>query len=109
MIAEPSATAPVPAKRASIHCQPRGQLTRESTSTDSSRPIGQTAAPTCAATAGDQPGGRSAAGSQVCSTLAATDIPEPKTKPAQATNRPPTAEGLATDGVAMSTGSPPLV
>src|SRR5690348_16634257 len=109
MAAEPRATVPVPANRAVAHDQPRGHCTRESTSTESSKPTGHTAAPICSAIPGDQPDGWWAAGSQTCSTLAAMDMIEPKAKPAHATNLPRTARRQDAVGGGCPLGSPALV
>src|SRR6266568_4843646 len=100
MIAEPTATAPAPPKRATPQPKPFGQRMRESASTASISPTGHTAAPTCGAIPGDQPAGSCPAGSQACNTFAAIDITEPNTKPVHATNRPPagTAAGTVTIG-----------
>src|SRR3954451_20521649 len=105
MSAEPTATAPAPPYRANAHQNPGAHRTRDSTSTDSSSPIGHTADPTCWAIPGDQAAGCSAAGSHACSTFAATDITEPNTNPSHATNCPPA--GTGTDPSASAVESAP--
>src|SRR5882762_5336444 len=118
MIAEPTATAPAPPKRATPQARPLGQRIRDRASTASISPTGHTAAPTCGAIPGDQPASSCPAGSQACNTFAAIDITEPNTKPVHATNRPPagTAAGgrspalvaLATAGDAVPPASPTM-
>src|SRR6266568_5642598 len=115
MIAEPTATAPAPPKRATPQPKPFGQRMRESASTASISPTGHTAAPTCGAIPGDQPAGSCPAGSQACNTFAAIDITEPNMNPVHATSRPPggtTGVGrlvtCRSSVVAVSPGSPVL-
>src|SRR5205823_5853201 len=81
---EPTAARPAPPYRATPHHGPSGQRTLLITSTAMSSATGHTRAPICGASPGDQPGGWWAAGSQVCSQLAARLANSPNTSPTHA-------------------------